>query len=74
MKHESLSGWWWIPECIPKRFKDSKQAFVPRWILPLGRSSIIDAGARIHVSVFARKAGGVGYAPSNISEDYAESQ
>jgi uncharacterized protein (DUF2235 family) len=74
MKHESLRGWWWIAEFVPKQFKDPKQGFALRWILPLGRPRIIDAGARIHVSVFTRKAGGVGYAPSNIPDVYAESQ
>jgi uncharacterized protein (DUF2235 family) len=72
MKHESLSGWWWIPEFIPKRFKDPTQNFVPRWILPLGRPRIIDAGARIHVSVFTRMAGGVDYAPLNIPTSYTK--
>jgi uncharacterized protein (DUF2235 family) len=71
-KHESLRGWWWIPELVPKQFKDPARQFVPRWILPLGRPRIIDAGALMHASVLARKVGGVGYDPPNIPTPYTQ--
>ena len=72
MKHESLSGWWWVPEFIPRRLKDPTQNFALRWIWPMGRRRTITPDARIHVSVFTRKRGGLGYAPSNLPSSYTE--
>jgi len=73
-KHESLSGWWWVPELIPKRIKDPANNFAPRWIWPLGRPRTIEAGSKIHVATFTRKTGNVGYAPSNLPDLYTEIQ
>jgi hypothetical protein len=47
--HESLTGWWWIAEIIPKRSpRDGK------WRLNLGRRRTVPQGSLVHWSVFAR--------------------
>lgn len=71
-KHESLNGLWWIPELIPKRVKDPSQNFEPRWIIPLGHSRAIGAGAAIHSSVFERQRKDPTYIPRNIPTQYIE--
>ncbi len=53
-KHESLHGLWWIAELIPKRIKDPKRSFEPRWILPRGRARYVSPGSKIHASVLER--------------------
>jgi hypothetical protein len=71
-KHESLRGLWWIPEFVPKRFRDPTKGFEQRWIIPLGRFRTLESRALIHKSVFARKRSDATYAPTNIPEDYRE--
>lgn len=37
LKHESLAGWWWVPEIIPKLYRDPSLNFRRRIMLHLGR-------------------------------------
>jgi hypothetical protein len=42
-KHESLTGWWWIPEVIPKLYRDPSRNFHRRIMLHLGRCRFLAA-------------------------------
>jgi uncharacterized protein (DUF2235 family) len=66
MKHESLEGWWWIPEFIPKRIKDPTNHWTETWIWPRGRPRTVPPGSLMHSSVFARQSALPDYRPQNI--------
>jgi uncharacterized protein (DUF2235 family) len=70
--HESLSGLWWIPEFIPKRYKDPAANFVARWMLPMGRPRHVNENAKIHTSVFERMRLVQEYKPKNLPQVYEE--
>jgi uncharacterized protein (DUF2235 family) len=69
-KHESLGGWWWIPEYIPKRIKDPANNWTPTWIWPRGRYRTVPPESLMHESIFDRGKGVSGYNPTNIPTDY----
>ena len=69
-KHESLEGWWWIPELLPRRIKDPANNWTPTWIWPLGRPRTVLAGALMHSSIFTRQNGLPDYRPRNIPTSY----
>jgi len=69
--HESLHGWWWIPEWLPKRVKDPLRGFQGGWILPRGRRRTVESGAHIHTSVLARAQEGV-KRPPNLPAEWTE--
>jgi uncharacterized protein (DUF2235 family) len=52
--NESLTGWWWIPEFIPKPYRDPAAKFEKRWMIHAGRHRHVAAGAVIDPSVRAR--------------------
>jgi uncharacterized protein (DUF2235 family) len=64
--NESLSGWWWIPEFLPKRIKDPAANFRPRWIFHRGQHRYVADNAKIHASVCERKKVVPGYDPPNL--------
>ncbi|HEX2364774.1 MAG TPA: DUF2235 domain-containing protein [Bradyrhizobium sp.] len=64
--NESLTGWWWIPEYIPKRYKDPKSNFAERWMIHAGRHRHVAADAKIHPSVRERMNLVPGYRPPNL--------
>jgi uncharacterized protein (DUF2235 family) len=68
--HESLSGLWWIPEFIPKPYRDPAAQYEKRWMIHAGRHRHVAAGAKIHVSVFERMKLVPGYRPPKIPEDH----
>jgi uncharacterized protein (DUF2235 family) len=68
--HESLTGWWWVAEYLPKRYKDPAANFATRWMLHAGRHRHVNNGAKIHESVFERIRLVPGYQPPNIPEQY----
>jgi uncharacterized protein (DUF2235 family) len=68
--NESLSGWWWLIEFLPKRIKDPAANFAPRWILHRGRHRHINDNAKIHASVLDRQKVVVGYHPPNLPAHY----
>jgi uncharacterized protein (DUF2235 family) len=68
--HESLSGWWWLAEYLPKRFKNPAANFATSWMLHAGRSRHVANGAKIHESVFARMKQVPTYRPPNIPEQH----
>lgn len=70
--HESLTGFWWIPEFIPKTYKDPAANFVKRWMLHMGRPRHVNDGAKIHTSVFERMRLVGGYKPKNLPVSYTE--
>ena len=65
-KHESLKGFWWVPELIPRRIKDPARNYAARWIWPLGRPRGVPDDAVVHDSVRLRRAGKPGYCPTNL--------
>lgn len=54
MVHQSLRGWWWVAEWLPKRIRDPENEFKPTWIWPRGRPRTLRLPATIHRSVIAR--------------------
>lgn len=67
--HDSLTGGWWLLECLPKalRFREwrGRTAFLG-WYLPLGEPRFIADGALIHTSVQQRMAAIPAYQPVNL--------
>ena len=68
--NESLTGLWWIPEFIPKPYRDPTANFEKRWMIHAGRHRHVADGAKIHVSVFDRMTLVGGYNPSNLPATY----
>ncbi|HWY26124.1 MAG TPA: DUF2235 domain-containing protein [Nevskia sp.] len=64
--NESLTGLWWIPEFIPKRFYDPAANFAKRWMIHAGRRRFVRPDAGIHPSVYERKTLVPGYHPPNL--------
>lgn len=65
-QHESLQGWWWIAEYLPKPIKDPALGFKTRWVIPAGRHRHVTENAKIHESVFERMRLDDTYKPPNI--------
>jgi uncharacterized protein (DUF2235 family) len=63
--HESLRGFWWLAEILPRRRYDVVTGR-RRWIIPFARSREIPTDALLDVSVAARLRVGCGYAPKNL--------
>lgn len=64
--NESLKGLWWIPEFIPKSYKDPAANYEKRWMIHRGRHRHVAAGAAIHPSVRERMNLLPGYDPPNL--------
>jgi uncharacterized protein (DUF2235 family) len=64
--HESLRGWWWIAEVLPKRIQHPAANFATRWLLHLGRRRYVSDNAVIHASVWERMKAMPSYAPRNL--------
>jgi uncharacterized protein (DUF2235 family) len=63
---ESLAGFWWLAEYLPKRIQDPAADFATRWIIHGGRRRYVADGANVHVSVFERMGQVSDYRPSNL--------
>jgi uncharacterized protein (DUF2235 family) len=68
--HESLKGWWWLAEFIPKRYRDPSANFATRWMIHAGRHRHVNDGAKIHQSVFDRTKLVSTYRPTNLPSQY----
>jgi uncharacterized protein (DUF2235 family) len=66
LQHESLKGWWWIAEFIPKRIKDPAAGFAERWIIHAGRPRYVAENSKIHSSVSERMNLLSSYRPTNL--------
>jgi uncharacterized protein (DUF2235 family) len=64
--HQSLRGWWWIVEFIPKRAHLTAEDPEEHWIFPWGKARSVPSGSIIHSSVGERMRAGIGYAPVNL--------
>jgi hypothetical protein len=64
--HQSLRGWWWLIEYLPKRIKDPARGYARRWILHRGQPRFVSTKARIHPSVLARMQQLPNYNPANL--------
>jgi uncharacterized protein (DUF2235 family) len=64
--NESLTGWWWIPEFIPKPYRDPKANFEKRWMIHAGRHRCVAKDAKIHPAVYERMKLVPGYNPPNL--------
>jgi uncharacterized protein (DUF2235 family) len=62
----SLTGWWWIPEFIPKPYRDPKAHFEKRWMIHAGRHRCVAKDAKIHPAVYERMKLVPGYNPPNL--------
>lgn len=71
--HQSLSGFWWVPELLPKQYTDTSVKPVKRrYYWPLGRCRTVPEHAVLHESVEARRAlKDLGYDPKNLPTAYA---
>ena len=70
MQHESLHGWWWIAEYVPKQSHNPAKNFETSWILHRGRHRFVAEHANIHASVIARMKNDVAYNPTNLPTAY----
>jgi uncharacterized protein (DUF2235 family) len=73
-QHESLRGWWWVVEWLPKRIRDPARNFANRWIVPRGHLRYVSDGAAVHASVAQRIAAGTGYQPGNLPQRFVVEQ
>jgi uncharacterized protein (DUF2235 family) len=71
-QHESLKGWWWIGEFIPKKIRDPAADFATRWNIHAGRHRFVRDGAVIDVSVSQRMQQVASYKPGNLPSTFAE--
>ncbi len=62
----SLTGLWWIPEFIPKPYRDPKDNFAKRWMIHAGRPRYVAKNAKIHPAVYERMKLVPGYNPPNL--------
>jgi uncharacterized protein (DUF2235 family) len=67
--HESLTGVWWFPEYLPRRYKDRSKGYKPSWKVYRGEPRWIGDGALIHQSVVDRMEK-TDYAPQNLPFSY----
>lgn len=72
-EHESLRGWWWLAEIIPKPYRDPARHFRKRLMLHLGRRRFIppDPIPDVHQSVIDRMNNpACKYHPKNLPAKY----
>src|SRR6185437_12137601 len=55
--NESLKGLWWIPEFIPKPYRDPRADYDKRWMIHAGRHRYVADDATLHPAVGERLAG-----------------
>jgi uncharacterized protein (DUF2235 family) len=65
--HDTLQRLWWIPELLPKLYRDEAENYRRKLRIPLGESRRIPDGVRIHASVFE----GSGAGARNLPNSYA---
>jgi uncharacterized protein (DUF2235 family) len=69
--HESLGGWWHVPELVPKWARLGPDRTARRKLyIPRGEPRFISEGSIIHASVLERIDAAIGYAPSNLPSFY----
>jgi uncharacterized protein (DUF2235 family) len=66
--HESLTGWWWVGEYLPRPIKvqEANKEWRTRWIVPAGRYRTVPPGSSIHQSILSRQKDLPSYRPSNL--------
>ena len=69
-KHESLTGFWWIPEFIPKQSKVAEKQFARQWFVHKGRHRHVLPNAKMHVSVLQRRKLLPSYNPPNVLDPF----
>ena len=71
MLHPSLHGLWWILEYFPKRYKDARDDFKTKWMIPGGERRTIKDGVTVHATVQQRlKDPAMDYAPPNLPANF----
>ena len=70
--HESLRGFWWVAEYLPKRIKDPAANYAPRWIIHRGKRRFVADGAKIHTSVIDRMARVGTYRQTHLPKGYTQ--
>lgn len=72
-QHESLRGWWWLAELLPRRYQDPQQAYRTRIEFPLvqwsecGRYRRVAGPIQLHPSALERVQGNVGYVIPSVT-------
>ena len=66
--HDKLqrSGWWWIPELLPRLYRDPNDGFRRKLRIPRGRPRFIPEHVRVHASVLR----GSGAGALNLPKQY----
>jgi uncharacterized protein (DUF2235 family) len=76
VQHESLRGWWWLPELLPRLSRDASSGYKQTMVFPifnwleLGRRRKILRPIAIHRSVSLRLNAGIGYQPPQLPEGH----
>src|SRR5262249_6689795 len=71
--HNSLHGFWWVLEFLPKRYWSTTSTPPDyKWYWPLGRRRFIAPGSTVHSSVIVRMNAQLSppYKPANLPTDY----
>ncbi len=68
--HESLRGIWWVPEWLPKMYKDPTDNFKTKIKFYRGSPRYVTNGSTLHESVEDRNARG-DYDPPNLPSSYS---
>lgn len=63
--HNSLTGWWWIAECLPHSYYDPILK-KPKWRFPFGSSRVIPGGSVLHETVQEKLRDDPDYKPKNL--------
>lgn len=70
--HDSLRGFWWIPEFLPRMYQDPREEYRKKIMIPLGRRRWIPEGSILHESVLLRMGDPtLGYRPPNLPKRYS---
>lgn len=64
--NESLKGLWWIPEFIPKPYRDPRADYEKRWMIHAGRHRYVADDATLHPAVGERMKLLPSYKPPNL--------
>lgn len=70
VQHESLRGWWWIAEYVPKLHRVKNNGWSTRLEIHAGRHRHVPDKSNIHVSIFDRMNQIADYKPSNLPTNY----
>jgi uncharacterized protein (DUF2235 family) len=68
-QHESLEGWWWVAEVVPKK-QFNPATKTKAWEFGCGRARMVHLGDVLDTTVLERIRGKPDYKPTNLSSDF----